>query len=83
MQMVPKRCNWLLFHMQIALINVYRVWLSFIWRKYIFDPWMSEGDTIYVTMLLNVVSNVNIVIECSFRATVAHFRLNENKFPLN
>lgn len=44
---------------------------------------MSEGDTVCVTMLLNVVSNVNIVIECSFRATVAHFRLNESKFPLN
>lgn len=44
---------------------------------------MSKGDTVCVTMLLNVVSNVNIIIECSFRATVAHFRLNESKFQLN
>lgn len=44
---------------------------------------MSEGNTVCVTMVLNVVSNVNIVNECSFRATVDHFRLNESKFPLN
>lgn len=44
---------------------------------------MSEGDTVCVTMLLNVVSNVNIVIECSFRAIVTHFHLNESKLPLH
>lgn len=70
--------------MKIALINVLStnvVALYFVIESdcLLFD----ENISVCVTMLLNVVSNVNIVIECSFRATVAHFRLNENKFPLN
>ena len=86
MQMAVKRCSWLLFQMQIALINVLSTNMIALYFEVQFDCLLSDENIISTNKCLRGYclfwNNVECRLNCQYRSaiSIARFfsRLNES-----
>jgi len=50
--------------------------------KYIYSQWMSNEGIVYLLMILNVNTYVNVILERSLRANEGHIGVNESLFTI-